>query len=90
VAVGPTLVEPLAEVEVKLSGEMEIVLAPEVDQLRVTLAPEVMVVTLAVKELMVGAEPCPGFPEPFTAAQPVMPRQARIKRQSAARPCAEG
>ena len=86
---GLTLVEPLADVEVKLPGEMEIVLAPTVDQLSVALAPEVMVVTLAENELMVGAEPCPGLPEPFTAAQPAVPRQVRTKRQSAARLFAE-
>jgi hypothetical protein len=40
-----------------------------------------MVVRLAVKELMVGAELGPGFPAPDIPAQPVMPRQARRKRQ---------
>ncbi|MGA2097436.1 MAG: hypothetical protein ABSH39_14130 [Candidatus Acidiferrum sp.] len=81
VEVGLTLLEPLADVEVKLPGEMEIVLAPAVDQLSVTFVPEVMVVRLAVKELMVGAELGPGFPAPDIPAQPVMPRQARRKRQ---------
>jgi hypothetical protein len=54
VAVGLTLVEPLAAVEVKVPGVMAIVVAPLVTQLRVLLEPDVMLVGLAVKELMVG------------------------------------
>lgn len=54
VAVGLTLVEPLADVEVKEPGEMVIVVAPEVAQLSVLLEPEVMLEGLAVKELIVG------------------------------------
>jgi hypothetical protein len=54
VAVGLKLVEPLAVVEVKVPGVMARVVAPVTDQLRVALAPEFMVVGLAVKELMVG------------------------------------
>lgn len=50
-------VEPLAEVEVKPPGEMEMEVAPVVDQLRVALAPELMALGLAVKDEMVGAEP---------------------------------
>jgi hypothetical protein len=60
VEVGLTLVEPVAELEVKVPGVMEIVVAPEVDQLRVLLEPELIPVGLAVKELMVGLLPA-GF-----------------------------
>ena len=51
---GLTLVEPVAELEVKVPGVIEIVVAPEVDQLRLLLEPESMPVGLAVKELIVG------------------------------------
>ena len=57
VAVGLTLVEPLADVEVKDPGVMAMVVAPPVAQLRVLLVPELIVVGLAVKELMVGVLP---------------------------------
>ena len=53
-AVGFTLVEPLAAVEVKVPGVMAIVAAPLVAQLSVLLEPDVMLVGLAAKELMVG------------------------------------
>lgn len=54
VAAGVTLVEPLADVEVKVPGVMAIVAAPMVVQLSVLLEPEAMFVGLAVKELIVG------------------------------------
>ena len=54
VAVGLTLVEPLAEVDVKLPGAMEILVAPVVTQLSVLLEPEAMLAGLAVKLVMVG------------------------------------
>jgi len=54
VAVGLTLVEPLADAEVNVPGVMAMLVAPVVAQLRVLLEPELMVVGLAVKELMVG------------------------------------
>ena len=54
VAVGLTLVEPLAAVEVKVPGVIAMLVAPLVTQLRVLLEPGVMLVGLAVKELMVG------------------------------------
>jgi hypothetical protein len=54
VAVGLTLVVPVANVEVKVPGVMAILAAPVVVQLSVLLAPEVILVGLAVKELMVG------------------------------------
>ena len=55
VAVGLTLVEPLADEEVKVPGVMAMVVAPLVDQFSVLLEPEATVEGLAVNELMVGA-----------------------------------
>ena len=57
VAVGLTLVEPLAEVEVNVPGVMAILLAPVVAQLSVLLEPEVILEGLAVKELISGLPP---------------------------------
>jgi hypothetical protein len=54
VAVGLTFVEPLADVDVNVPGVIAILLAPVVAQLSVLVAPEVMLVGLAVKELIVG------------------------------------
>jgi hypothetical protein len=59
VAVGLTVVEPVAFAEVKVPGVMAMLVAPEVDQDSVLLEPELTVVGLAVKELIVGA---PGLP----------------------------
>jgi hypothetical protein len=54
VAVGLTFVEPLADVEANVPGVMARLVAPVVAQLSALLEPEVIVVGLAVKELMVG------------------------------------
>jgi hypothetical protein len=54
VAVGLTLVEPLADVDVNVPGVMAMLVAPIVTQFSVLLEPEVMLVGLAVKELMLG------------------------------------
>lgn len=54
VAVGLTLVEPLADVDVNVPGVMAMLVAPVVAQVSVLLEPEVMLVGLAVKELIVG------------------------------------
>ena len=51
------MVEPLADVEVKVPGVMAIEVAPVVDQLRELLEPELILVGLAVNELIVGALP---------------------------------
>ena len=48
------LVEPVADVDVNVPGVMAILVAPVVAQLSVLLEPEVIVVGLAVKELIVG------------------------------------
>jgi hypothetical protein len=54
VAAGLTVVEPVADVDVKVPGVMAMVVAPVVTQLNVLLAPELMLVGFAVKEVMVG------------------------------------
>jgi hypothetical protein len=57
VAVGLTLVDPLAEVEVNEPGVIEMLVAPVVVQLNALLEPEEMVVGLALKELIAGLLP---------------------------------
>jgi hypothetical protein len=57
VAVGLTLAEPVAEVDVKVPGVMEMLVAPVVVQFRVLLAPEVMPVGLAANDVIAGADP---------------------------------
>jgi hypothetical protein len=54
VAVGITLVEPFSDVDVNVPGVIATLVAPVVVQLSVLLEPEVIVVGLAVKTLMVG------------------------------------
>jgi hypothetical protein len=54
VAVGLTLVEPLADVDVNVPGVMAMLVAAVVVQLSVLLEPEIILVGRAVKELMVG------------------------------------
>lgn len=56
---GLTLVLPLADEEVKPPGEIEMDVAPVVDQLSELLSPEAIEGGLAEKELMVGALPEP-------------------------------
>jgi hypothetical protein len=54
VAVGLTVVELLAEVDVNVPGVMAMLVAPVVFQARVLLAPDFMLVGLAVNELILG------------------------------------
>ncbi|HLY40633.1 MAG TPA: hypothetical protein VKR52_05435 [Terracidiphilus sp.] len=54
VVVGLTIVDPLAELVVNDPGVIVMLVAPEVDQLSVLLAPEAMLVGLAVNELIGG------------------------------------
>lgn len=54
VAVGLTLVEPLANVDEKVPGVMAISFAPVDDQLSVLAAPEEILAGFAVKETMIG------------------------------------
>lgn len=51
-------VDPVAEVDAKLPGVMVRLVAPEVAQLKVVLAPPLMLAGLAEKEAMVGAGVC--------------------------------
>ena len=90
VAVGFTLVEPLAEVEVNPPGEIEIAVAPPVVQLSVQLAPEFMLVGFAVKEAIEGDDPVSWGDELVVPAQLVRPTQASRMRPSALRPRPEG
>ena len=76
VAVGLTLVEPLADVDVNVPGVIAILVAAVVVQLSVLLAPEFMVAGSTVKEVIVGLEGFPvGEPE-VIAPQPASPTQA--------------
>ncbi|MGB7281753.1 MAG: hypothetical protein WBE13_05775 [Candidatus Acidiferrum sp.] len=54
VAVGVTVVEPVAAAEVNVPGVMLTLVAPVVTQLKVLLVPELMPVGLAVNEVIVG------------------------------------
>ena len=80
VAVGLTLVVPVADVDVKVPGVMAILAAPVTIQLSVLLVPEVMLVGFAVKEAMVGAEPFTvgGVVEPQPASSTQINRIMRI------------
>lgn len=73
-----TLVEPREDVDVKLPGEIWMLVAPVVVQLSVALAPECMLAGLAAKEEIAGMEPLPGvvFEEP-TVAQ--LDRKRQVK-----------
>jgi hypothetical protein len=77
VAVGLTLVEPLADAEVNVPGVMATLVAPLVTQPSALLAPELIVVGFAVKEVTVGTEPRvgSGFDRPVVP-QPASPTQA--------------
>lgn len=74
VAVGLTVVEPVAEAEVNVPGAMAMEAAPEVVQLRVLVAPLAMVPGLAAKEAMVGGDAgvgwLPGDDPPHPASAP--------------------
>lgn len=56
--VGLTVVEPLAAVEVKVPGVMEMLVAPVAAQVSVLL-PELMLAGVAVNEVIVSPESCP-------------------------------
>jgi hypothetical protein len=87
VAAGLMLVEPLADVDVYIPGVMAILVAPATAQLSVLLVPELMVVGLAVKEVIVGPEPSPEgeLEEDVEPPQPVSPTPANRIRTSAQR-----
>ena len=91
VAVGLTLIEPLADEELKLPGAIETAVAPFVVQFNVLLAPELMVLGFGVKDAIVGADAVPGFwfmglaalppPQPARPAKPSNTK-AMAKRSS--------
>jgi hypothetical protein len=91
VAVGLILVEPPADVDVNVPGEMAILVAPSAAQLSVLLVPEFMLVGSAVKEVIAGPEPFPGGEIDELEPQPTSPTQAKriIMRTSAQRSCPE-
>ena len=71
VAVGLTLVEPLAIVDVNVPGVMERLVAFVIAQLSVLLAPEFMLAGFAVKDETVGTGPFPeGDFDEIPVAQP--------------------
>jgi len=83
VAVGLTPVEPVADVDVKVPGVMAILVAPDVAQLNVLLAPEVMADGSAAKEAIVGAEVFPAEEVPgdeVEEPQSASPKQASRMR----------
>jgi hypothetical protein len=86
VAVGLTLVEPLADVDVKVPGVTAMLVAPAAAQLSVLLEPEFMLVGSAVKEAIVGAEPFPELElDGVVTPQPDSAMQATRIRTSAQR-----
>jgi hypothetical protein len=70
VAVGCTLVEPLADVDVNVPGVMAILVAPLVTQLNMLLEPDAMMVGLAVKELIVGLPAVPTVTDTVDVVEP--------------------
>lgn len=82
-AVGLTLVEPLADVDVNVPGVIARLVAPPADQLRVLLAPEFMFVGFAVKLVIAGGEPGPGEElEGATVPQPIRLAEASKSKTS--------
>jgi hypothetical protein len=75
VADGLKDVEPVAEVDAKFPGVMVTLVAPEVVQLSVVLAPETMLAGLAEKDAMVGAGVCVRGPVDVPFPQPTGPTQ---------------
>jgi hypothetical protein len=87
VDVGLTLVEPPAELDVKLPGVMAIVVAPLADHLTVLLAPELMLVGLAVNEAIEGFEvlfPDDAVDAPLQPANPMQTDRTNISAQRVA------
>jgi hypothetical protein len=78
VAVGVTLVEPLAAVEVKDPGEIYIFVAPVVAQLSVLLAPGLMLAGFAANDVMAAGLTVPEA-EPAWLPQPARPLRASRK-----------
>jgi hypothetical protein len=77
VVVGLRDTEPLAEVAAKLPGVTAMLVAPDVVQLKVVLAPAVMAVGLAANDAIVGAGSC--LTVGIGAVQPASPVKATSK-----------
>ena len=76
VAVGFTLVEPLADAEVKVPGVMAMLVAPDAAQLSVLLVPELTLVGFAVKVEIIGTTLVPeGEVDELFEPQPTSPPQ---------------
>jgi hypothetical protein len=90
VAVGLTLVEPLADVDVNVPGVMAILVAPAAAHVSVLLVPELMLVGFAAKDVIVGVEPF-GVDELGEVAppQPARPIPANRANTRAQRPSPE-
>jgi hypothetical protein len=78
------LVEPLADVDVNVPGVMAMLVAPDVAQLSVLLAPELMPVGFAVKEAIAGLEPFPvddpdGIDAPLQFSSPAQASEIAIE-----------
>lgn len=85
VAVGLTVVEPLADVDVKVPGVIEMPFAPVTAQLSVVRAPELRLVGFATKEVIRGAWVPEDDVDSVVEPQPASPIQARGIRTSAQR-----
>jgi hypothetical protein len=88
VAVGVTVVEPLAAAEMNVPGVMAMLVAPVVTQLNVLLEPEAMLAGLAAKALIVGAEPVVGeeMLEPHPTSSIPASRKSAIAGRRSAKP----
>lgn len=82
VAVGLTLVAPVADVEVNVPGEMEIVVALLVAQFSVLLAPELTLVGLAAKDEIAGMDEAGGVFWAVVVALPQPDRATQIEESS--------
>jgi hypothetical protein len=85
VAVGLTVVEPVAAAEVKVPGSMEMLVAPVMDQVSVLLAPELTLAGLDVNEVITGGEPGPEDAFDRVEPHPARPAQASETRSTAQR-----
>jgi hypothetical protein len=85
VAVGLTVVEPLASVEVKVPGAMAMLVAPVTAQVSVLLAPELIVAGLAANKVITGGEPGPEAEVEIVEPQPEKTTETSGTRSSAQR-----
>ena len=83
VTVGFIVVEPLADVEVKVPGVMAILVAPAATQLSVLLVPEFMLVGFATKDVIIGPDP---FDDEFDELEPQPSSPSNKMRSTAQRP----